>query len=125
MTNEVVLLMGVPGFAVSADVAIGTVITLGSDGLWKLTAAGDEIFFVAQAVTTSASGTLVAGRYETEMFTLVEGHDGTDPAAIAVGADLMVAAGKLRKWASGAKVGKAMTAVDSGATTLIRVLYQK
>ncbi len=120
MTNETVLQIGVPAFAVSANVVIGTLITLGSDGLWKLTAAGDEVFYVAQQVTTAASGTLVAGRYETIMNVLV---DGTSD--VAVGDDLQVDAGKLIKWTTGAKVGKAMEAVTANAATLAKVLFQK
>ena len=124
MTNEVVLLMGVPAFAAAVALVRGDVITLDSAGKFAKTVAGDLVFFVAQQA--AAAGDLVAGRYETALNVNVQGHDGTANAAIAVGDDLMVAAGVLRKQAGSApQVGQAMATVTSGATTLTPVLFQK
>lgn len=124
MTNEVVLHIGVPSFPAAVALVRGDVITLDSAGKFAKTVAGDGVFYVAQQA--AAIGELVAGRMETALFVNVEGHDGTANAAIAVGDDLMVAAGKLRKHAGTAvKVGKAMAAVTSGATALTPVLFQK
>lgn len=122
MTNEVVLQIGVPSFPAAVALVRGDVITLDSAGKFAKTVAGDEVFFVAQQA--AAADAYVAGRYETGLNVNVEGHDGTNPAAIAVGDDLMVAAGKLRKHAGTAKkVGKAMAAVGSGVTALTPVLF--
>lgn len=126
MTNEVVLWMGVPALPAAVTLVRGDVITLDSAGKFAKTVAGDEVFYVAE--TAAAAGDMVAGRHETGLFINVQGHDGTANAAIAVGDDLMVAGGVLRKHSgtSGvAKVGKAMDAVTSGATALVRVLLLK
>jgi hypothetical protein len=117
MASEVVLHIGVPSFEAAVALSKGDVITLDSAGKFAKSAAGDEVVFVAG--TDAAQGEQVAGRRETQLSILVEGHDGTSAAAIAVGDDLMVAAGKLRKHAGSAKkAAKAMAAVGSGVSAV-------
>jgi len=124
MADEVVVKMGVTSFPASGALSQGAVVTVDSSGEWAAAVAGDTVWFSLE--NDAATGELVSGRYELIMKVLVDGSDDMGGSAVAVGDDLYVDAGELTKDATGGSaVAKALEAVSSGATALIKVLVQK
>ncbi len=125
MAETTLILNGSPAFVATAALTAGDVITLDANGQWAVTAAAEEVFFVA--LKDAALGAMVAGVRARIMKVKCQAVNNSGNSAIAVGDKLYVGAGQLTKNnVTGLyAVAKALETLATGTTGIIRVLVKE